>query len=97
LEEIEDASSLAASIDKLELPNQLVAVLADPVLQKLLLLRPSDDAYQRVVNWLQAVLQDAITGNTPEDTLWDILEVVHEFVKQTQVRGLSLAYQATRH
>lgn len=90
LEEVENASSLALNIDKLELPNQLVAVLADPLLQKLLILRPSDEAYQRVANWLDAILQDVVAGNTDGDTLWDIMDVVKDFVAQTKVcKGFS--------
>lgn len=85
LEEVENATSFVQSLDKLELPNQLVAVLADPLLRKLLLLRPSDEAYQRVANWLHGVLQDVIKGSTDEDTLWDILDVVKDFVTQTKV------------
>lgn len=77
---------MVQNIDKLELPNQLVAVLADPLLQKLLLLRPSEEAYQRVANWLNFVLQDVIDGNADEATLWDLLDVVRDFVTQTQVR-----------
>ncbi|PHH78009.1 hypothetical protein CDD82_3266 [Ophiocordyceps australis] len=84
LEEIENVSSLVQNIEKLDLPNQLVAVLADPLLQKLLLLRPSSDSYRRVANWLGSVLQDAVDGDVDEDTLWDVLEVVKDFVVQTR-------------
>lgn len=83
LEEVEDAAGLARSLDKLELPNQLVAVLADPLLQKLLILRPGNDAYERIANWLQDLLQDVIHGGTDEGTLWEVLEVVKDFVIQT--------------
>lgn len=91
MEEVENATGLARSLDKLELPNQLVAVLADPLLQKLLLLRPSEEAYQRVANWLHAVLQDVLSGSADEDTLWDMMDVVKEFVIQTKVRDDILA------
>lgn len=84
LEEVENATQLAQSLDKLELPNQLVAVLADPLLQKLLLLRPSDEAYQRIANWLNGVLQDVMGGATDEGTLWEILDVVKDFVTHTR-------------
>lgn len=87
LEEVENASSLAQKLEKLELPNQLVAVLADPVLQKLLLLRPSDEAYQRISNWLHSVLQDVIAGSADDNTLWEVLDVVRDFVTQTKVRS----------
>ncbi|KAF4119635.1 centromere protein I [Geosmithia morbida] len=85
LEEVENATSLAKSLEKLEPPNQLVAVLADPVLQKLLLLRPSDEAYRRIANWLYAVLHDVIDGSADEDTLWELLDVVGDFVVRTKV------------
>lgn len=85
LEEIENVQSFVQNMDKLELPNQLVAVLADPLLQKLLLLRPSTESYQRVANWLNSVLQDVIDGDADEATLWEVLEVVRDFVVQTKV------------
>lgn len=84
LEEVEDAAGLAKNLDKLELPNQLVAVLADPLLLKLLLLRLNNDAHQRVANWLQNFVQDVVTGGTDESTLWEVLEVVKDFVTQTR-------------
>ena len=86
LEEIESVQSFVQNMDKLELPNQLVAVLADPLLQKLLVLRPSTESYQRVANWLNSVLQDVIDGDADEATLWEVLEVVRDFVVQTKVR-----------
>ncbi|ATY65075.1 Mis6 domain-containing [Cordyceps militaris] len=75
LEEIENVQSFVEKIDKLELPNQLVAVLADPLLQKLLLLRPSAESFLRVANWLTSALQDVRDGDADEATLWEIMEV----------------------
>lgn len=72
-------------MDKLELPNQLVAVLADPLLQKLLLLRPNAESFQRIANWLSSALQDVINGDADEATLWEVMEVVRDFVVQTKV------------
>lgn len=60
-------------------------MLADPLLQKLLLLRPSAESHQRVANWLDSVLQDIIDGDADEATLWDVLDVVRQFVVQTKV------------
>lgn len=79
-------------IDKLELPNQLVAVLADPLLQKLLLLRPSAESFQRVANWLNAALQDVIDGDADEATLWEVMEVVRDFVVQTKVSDACISW-----
>ncbi|KAG6142237.1 hypothetical protein E4U28_002767 [Claviceps purpurea] len=84
LEEVEDVSSFVSKMDKLELPNQLVAVLADPLLQKLLILRPNPESYQRISNWLSAVFQEVMTGDSDEATLWEVLEVAREFVIRTR-------------
>ncbi|PWW80391.1 Mis6-domain-containing protein [Tuber magnatum] len=56
LEEVEDVGDFVKKLDKLELPNQLVAVLEDPLLQKLISLKPSDGASLRINNWLAASL-----------------------------------------
>ncbi|KAF5025052.1 hypothetical protein F66182_2869 [Fusarium sp. NRRL 66182] len=84
LEEIENAAGFVKNLDKLELPNQLVAVLADPLLQKLMLLQPSDESDQRIANWLNAVLQDVIDGDADEDTLFDILDILRDYVISTK-------------
>ncbi|PNY25194.1 Centromere protein I [Tolypocladium capitatum] len=84
LEEIENAAGFVQHIDRLELPNQLVAVLADPLLQKLLLLRPGAEAHRRVANWLDEVLREVLDGDADEDTLWEALEVVRDFVVRTK-------------
>ncbi|KAG5916371.1 hypothetical protein E4U42_007683, partial [Claviceps africana] len=84
LEEVEDVSSFVSKMDKLELPNQLVAVLADPLLQKLLILRPDPESYQRISNWLGAVFQEVMSGDADEATLWEVLEVAREFVVRTR-------------
>lgn len=41
LEEVRTADDFVKKLNKLELPNQLAAVLEDPLLQRLLALRPS--------------------------------------------------------
>jgi centromere protein I len=85
LEEIENITGFVQNMDRIELPNQLVAVLADPLLQKLLLLRPNAEAYQRVANWLSSVLQNVIDGDADEAVLWEVLDVVKEFVVHSKV------------
>lgn len=87
LEEVENVQTFVDKMDKLELPNQLVAVLADPLLQKLLLLRPSAESFLRVANWLNAALQDVLDGDADDATLWEMMEVVRDFVVQTKVSG----------
>ncbi|RKL37362.1 hypothetical protein BFJ70_g6936 [Fusarium oxysporum] len=80
LEEIENVASFVKNLDKLELPNQLVAVLADPLLQKLMLLRPDGESEQRLANWLNGVLQDVRDGDADENTFFDMLDILREYV-----------------
>ncbi|VTT63741.1 unnamed protein product [Fusarium fujikuroi] len=84
LEEIENVASFVKNLDKLELPNQLVAVLADPLLQKLMLLRPDGESEQRLVNWLNGVLQDVRDGDADESTFFDMLDILREYVISTK-------------
>ena len=85
LEEIENANDLVQNIEKLELPNQLVAVLSEPLLQKIFLLRPQEASHQRLAMWLHSTLQDVLDGSAEDDTLWELLDVLQEFVLQTKV------------
>ncbi|CAK7236286.1 hypothetical protein SBRCBS47491_009586 [Sporothrix bragantina] len=88
LEEIDSAAGLVQHLEIIELPSQLVAILADPLLQKLLLLRPSDEAFARVDRWLEACVSGAASGNGSgkgkNDELMDLLEVVHDYITSTQ-------------
>ncbi|KAM0435209.1 hypothetical protein ACHAPT_003299 [Fusarium lateritium] len=80
LEEIENATDFVKKIDKLELPNQMVAVLVDPLLQKLMLLRPSEESDQRIANWLNLILQDVTEGFENEETLFDMMDMLRDYV-----------------
>ncbi|EPE09405.1 mis6 domain-containing protein [Ophiostoma piceae UAMH 11346] len=85
LEEIDSATSLVKNLETLELPNQLVAVLVDPLLQKLLLLRPSEEAFVRVENWLIACVLSAANDDTDREELMDLIEVIHDYITSTKV------------
>ncbi|EEU44682.1 uncharacterized protein NECHADRAFT_49005 [Fusarium vanettenii 77-13-4] len=80
LEEIENATDFAKKIDKLELPNQMVAVLVDPLLQKLMLLRPNEESDQRIANWLNSILEDVTEGFENEETLFDMMDILRDYV-----------------
>lgn len=67
------------------LPSQLVAVIADPLLQKLLLLRPDEEAFVRVNNWMMAVLQDIRSGEADSSTISDVLGLLREYVVVSKV------------
>ncbi|RBR04332.1 uncharacterized protein FIESC28_11588 [Fusarium coffeatum] len=84
LEEIENAVGFVKNLDKLELPNQLVAVLADPLLQKLMVLRPSMESDQRIANWLSSALQDVKDGDADEATFFELLDILRDYVISTK-------------
>ncbi|GAB1315001.1 Mis6-domain-containing protein [Madurella fahalii] len=84
LEEIDNAESFAKNLEKIELPTQLVAVLADPLLQKFLLLRPDAEASSRITNWLMACLGDVASGDADSGLLLDMLEVAHDYAMSTK-------------
>ncbi|KAK5654856.1 hypothetical protein OQA88_6892 [Cercophora sp. LCS_1] len=79
LEEVDNPEFFANNFDKIELPTQLVAILADPLLQKLLLLRPDAEAFSRIRNWLRSCLSDVKSGDAEPSMLVDMLELIHEY------------------
>jgi centromere protein I len=78
LEEIENANGFVAELEKIELPNQLVAVMGDPLLQKLLQLKSTDAVRQRVDNWLEG-------DGSSEGALLDMLASILEYTRFTKV------------
>lgn len=66
LEEIGNVDDFVARLEKLELPNQLAAVIEDPLLQKLLDLKFSETDQQRINNWLAAYLSCIVGGGAKE-------------------------------
>lgn len=72
------------NLERIELPNQLIAVLGDPLLQKLLVLKPDAEAHQRVGSWLASYGQDLISGESNMDSS-DGLEILNSYVSSTKV------------
>ncbi|KAF3069076.1 Inner centromere protein mis6 [Daldinia childiae] len=83
LEEIENVDGFVRNLEKIELPNQLIAVLGDPLLQKLLVLKPDAEAHQRVSSWLASYGQDLISGESNTDSS-DGLEILNNYVSSTK-------------
>jgi len=77
------------NLEKIELPNQLVAVLADPLLQKLMVLRPNDEASSRVNNWTASCVLDVHNGDAGAESLLDMIQVLQDYVSNTQVVSLT--------
>lgn len=63
----------------------MVAVLVDPLLQKLMLLRPSEESDQRIANWLNSILQDVTEGFENEGTLFDMMDILRDYVVSAKV------------
>ncbi|OHF02767.1 hypothetical protein CORC01_01868 [Colletotrichum orchidophilum] len=84
LEEIDSADRLAQTVEKIELPNQLAAVLADPLLQKFVSLKKDDAASKRVVHWIDAVLEDVLNGNADYKSFMETMEMLEEYVARVK-------------
>ncbi|KXH60690.1 hypothetical protein CSAL01_11230 [Colletotrichum salicis] len=84
LEEIDSADRLVQTVEKIELPNQLAAVLADPLLQKFVALKKDDAASKRVVHWIDAVLEDVLNGNADDKSFAETMEMLEEYVARVK-------------
>lgn len=89
MEEVHNAERFVQNLEKIQLPNQLAAVLADPVLQKLLSLRKDDTTSRRVTNWMGSALLDVLEGNADTKGFVDIMEVLGEYVARVKVSPMS--------
>jgi centromere protein I len=85
LEEIDSPEGFVENLEKIELPTQLVAVLADPLLQKLLLLRPDGEGFSRVSNWVMSCMGGVLDGDADAGLLLDMAEVIHDYASHTKV------------
>lgn len=73
-------------LEKIELPNQLVASIHDPLLQKLLYLRSSETTLQRIDYWLLAFFEDQLeNGRSSETQIADMLELILQYTRFTKV------------
>lgn len=87
LEEIENINDFVQKLEKIEMPNQLVAVIGDPLLQHLLQLKSNKVIVRRIDNWLTAFFEDQLesgaqTGSTP---LLDMLTAIRDYTSFTKV------------
>jgi centromere protein I len=85
LEEIENVNEFVDKLEKIELPNQLVAAIGDPLLQKFLQLRPSDSTSQRIDQWLLAFFEDQLETSGSEKAILEMLEAVRGYTNHTKV------------
>lgn len=85
LEEINSAESLVSNLEKVELPDHLVAVLVDPLLQKFMMLRP-DQNMKRALAWMDTQFGEILNGDADEETVENTLKIIQEFARSTKVR-----------
>lgn len=50
-----------------------------------MLLRPDGESEQRLANWLNGVLQDVRDGDADENTFFDMLDILREYVVSIKV------------
>ncbi len=80
-------------LEKIEPPSQLISALRDPLLQKYLLLRPSDTASKRLDLFLSSILESELSimseGLGPSKHLQHIL---HSLVCHTRYMKVRVRY-----
>ncbi|KAL1923506.1 uncharacterized protein VTP21DRAFT_8486 [Calcarisporiella thermophila] len=88
IEEISSFKDLVKNIDKLELPNQLAAVLDNRLLQHLVICNPERSTVARISNWLGQCLMDICFWNDStvanRKRLNDLLEKVIQLTDFTK-------------
>lgn len=93
LEEIETVHDFVENLEKIQPPNQLVAVIRDPLLQKFLQLRSSKESSQRIDEWLLAFFEEQLTSRqSSESDILEMLRSILEYTRFTMVRPRSPAF-----
>lgn len=83
LEEIDSAESLASNLEKIELPDHLVAVLVDPLLQKFMMLRP-DKNLKRALAWMDTQIGEVLNGDADDEAVENTIKLIREFARSTK-------------
>ncbi|OJD31534.1 mis6 domain-containing protein [Diplodia corticola] len=88
LEEVHNADALVKHLERIELPNQLLASFKDPLLQKFLILKPSDTAARRLELWLESYLREALdaiaSGTKGPDHFDELLDGMLNYTTATK-------------
>ncbi|PGH17258.1 hypothetical protein AJ80_04900 [Polytolypa hystricis UAMH7299] len=91
LEELRNVRDFVQKLDKIELPNQIVSSLSDPLAQKYLLLVQNEGATKRLESWLDSFLEDELDriregGDEDEggEHLGYVLQTAAGFVRYTK-------------
>lgn len=86
MEEIGTVSDFVNKLEKIELPNQLVAAIGDPLLQKYLQLKPSNSTSLRMSLWLLAFFEDQLETPESDKNTLEMLEAIRNYTRYTKVR-----------
>lgn len=74
-------------LERLELPNQLVSVIGDPLLQKFLQLKFSETTSRRTDNWLLAFFEDQLESSASSaSNILNMLQAIRDYARFTKVR-----------
>ncbi|RFU26880.1 hypothetical protein B7463_g9460, partial [Scytalidium lignicola] len=94
LEEIENVSEFIEKLEKIELPNQLVAVIGDRLMQKFIQLKSSPTTARRVDNWLMSFFEAQLEDpDTSESKILAMLTAILDYTRYTkQLPPACLAY-----
>ncbi|PYH48188.1 Mis6 domain protein [Aspergillus saccharolyticus JOP 1030-1] len=60
LEELRSVDHFVERLDRIEIPNQIISMMGDPLAQKYLFLTQSDAAHRRLNDWLKSFLDDQL-------------------------------------
>jgi centromere protein I len=86
LEEIEDVHEFIQKLEVIELPNQFVAVLKDPLLQKFLQLRHSEVDSSRIDSWLLAFFEDQLQSpDVGNGNILGMMDSILAYTRYTKV------------
>jgi centromere protein I len=73
-------------LERIELPNQLVAVIGDPLLQKFLQLKYSEATSRRIDNWLLAFFEDQLEASQSSvGIILNMLQAIQDYTRYTKV------------
>ena len=86
LEEIENLHEFVHKLEKIELPNQMVAAIGDPLLQRFLQLKPTSSNFRRIDEWLLAFFEDQLENLEHEKAIQEMLEAIRNYTCHTKVR-----------
>ncbi|RKF59519.1 Centromere protein I [Erysiphe neolycopersici] len=81
LDEIENIQDLVGNLEKIHVPNQLVAMLGDPLLQKFLQLKSSGSDLKRIDNWLLAFFEDKMLRSVQDSDVSEMLQLTLEYTR----------------